>query len=92
MAKDYSKIKALASQILECIGDDEEGANPSLPKQKQDLNDGGQEVNTSFVDSAQPTNSTDNSDSDDLSGAVSPDNKKKKLSLMAASLAKKFGK
>lgn len=44
MAKniDYSKIKALSQQILECIGDDDVGANPDLPKQKADLDDGGQ--------------------------------------------------
>ena len=29
---DYSKIKAMASSILECIGEDEEGENPKLPK------------------------------------------------------------
>jgi len=43
MAKDYSKIKALAQDILKCIGDESEGENPSLPKQKNDYNDGGQE-------------------------------------------------
>lgn len=40
---DYSKIKALAASILQAIGDDEEGANPKLGKQKTDFNDGGQE-------------------------------------------------
>lgn len=34
MARDYSKIKALAQSILECIGDEPEGENPSLPKQE----------------------------------------------------------
>lgn len=41
--KDYSKIKALAQSIIECIGDESEGEDPSLPKQKQEINDGGQD-------------------------------------------------
>ena len=34
--KDYSKIKALAQSIIECIGDESEGENPKLPKVKDD--------------------------------------------------------
>jgi len=35
--KDYSKIKAMAQEILKCIGDDEEGENPDIPKSKQEI-------------------------------------------------------
>lgn len=45
MAKqiDYAKLKALSQQIIECIGDDEEGENPDLPKQDDAIGDGGQD-------------------------------------------------
>ena len=36
MARDYSKIKAMAQEILKCIGDEEEGKNPSIPKSPAD--------------------------------------------------------
>ena len=35
--RDYSKIKALAASILECIGDENDtGENPDLPEHKPD--------------------------------------------------------
>jgi hypothetical protein len=52
MAKniDYSKIKAMAASILECIGEDEEGEDPSLPKPDVAEDDGGQVSNLNFLD------------------------------------------
>jgi hypothetical protein len=47
--KDYAKIKALASSILECIGDDDEGENPNIPVQDKQINDGGTEPNVKFL-------------------------------------------
>lgn len=101
MAKnvDYSKLRALSKQILECIGDDEEGENPSLPKQDNAINDGGQDANTNFIENEkEETNEASKGSDDDAmgkSGASSPDKKKKKESAMAMfsqSLASKFGK
>lgn len=88
MAKniDYSKIKAMASSILECIGEDEEGENPSLPDQDDAVNDGGVEPNTQFL-------KTDVS-KESVTG-VEGDKKKKKdasLAMMAATLSSKFNK
>lgn len=93
MAKDYAKIKALAASILECIGDDEEGENPSLPKQEQQFNDGGQDSLSDFVPSSEgdadtglPKSGKSSSDDDD-----DDDRKKKKkdssMAMMAATLA-----
>jgi len=91
MAKDYAKIKALAQSILECIGDEAEGANPSLPKQKDDFNDGGQES----LDNLAPA-----ADQGDTGGAPvakssgdSEEKKRKKdssLAMMGSMLASKF--
>lgn len=84
MAKniDFSKIKALSQQILECIGDYSEGENPSLPAQKNDVNDGGVEPNTEFL-------KTDESKESET--GVGEDKKKKKeasLAMMSSMLAK----
>lgn len=83
MAKDYAKIKALASSILECIGDEDEGENPDLPKQEQDIDDGGQDSPLKFLPGDK--------------GESGEDDKKKKskdssLALMASTLRSKFGK
>lgn len=78
MAKsiDYAKIKAMASSILECIGDCDEGENPDLPKQKQDIDDGGQSSMLSFSPNDQVENEQ-------------KDKKGDKLALMAATLSRK---
>ncbi len=81
---DYSKIKALSQQILECIGDYSEGENPSLPKQEEDFNDGGQDSLTAL-----------NPIKDGDTGVPAEDKKKKKdasLAMMGSVLASKFGK
>lgn len=81
---DYSKIKALSQQILECIGDYSEGEKPSLPKQENDFNDGGQES----LDDLSPLK-------DGETGVPNEDKKKKKdasLAMMGSVLASKFGK
>lgn len=82
MAKDYSKIKALAQSILECIGDEPEGENPSLPSQDDAIDDGGQEE----LDKTPPSGESTEEGSED-------EKKKKKdasLAMMGSMLASKF--
>jgi hypothetical protein len=80
MAKniDYSKIKAMAASILECIGEDEEGENPSLPKQQNDIDDGGQDSQLKFLP--------------DDTGTDKKKDKGATIGLMASALANKFKK
>lgn len=93
MAKsvDYSKIKALSQQIIECIGEDEEGENPSLSTPDVAIDDGGQVKNLEFLGNSQ-------SREDQLGSGKSVDDvdkKKKKdsaLAMMGAVLASKFNK
>lgn len=88
MAKsvDYSKIKAMAQSILECIGDYSEGENPKLPAQTQDIDDGGQAKLEDFAPVADSGKT----------GVGSDDEKKKKkdssLAMMGTMLAAKFKK
>lgn len=88
MAKniDYSKIKAMASSILECIGDDSEGENPSLPKQDSALDDGGQSPLDDMGEAADDSGFADSKD------AGSAEDKKKKkdsqLAMMSSMLSK----
>jgi hypothetical protein len=88
MAKniDYAKVKAMAQSILECIGEYDEGENPSLPKQKEDIDDGGQDELESLSPAADC--------GDDR--AKDPEEKKKKkdssLAMMSTMLASKFKK
>lgn len=87
MAKniDYAKIKALSSQILECIGEYDEGENPSLPKPTNDVNDGGVEPNTSFL-------KTPEADESETGVGESKEKKKKSaMAMMAATLGKSMG-
>lgn len=88
MAKDYAKLKALAQQIVECIGDDCEGEDPSLPKQDNDLGGNGQEANTTFLSSTGDKNAKESVEG-------SGDSKKKKessLAMMGSMLASKLKK
>ena len=85
MAKqiDYARVKALTQSLIECIGDCDEGENPDLPKQEQDIDDGGQDSPLKFLPG-------DKGESD-------KDDKKKKskdssLALMASTLRSKFAK
>jgi hypothetical protein len=89
MAKDYSKIKALAEDILKCIGDESEGENPSLPKQKEDIGDGGQAVKEmpEFLSTEKSEPAED--DDDDEKKSKSKDSS---LAMMGSMLASKFGK
>jgi hypothetical protein len=86
MAKtiDYAKVKAMAQSILECIGDYDEGENPSLPKQKEDIDDGGQDKLESLAPAADNGSGKDND----------PEGKKRKkdasLAMMGTMLASKF--
>jgi hypothetical protein len=87
MAKnvDYSKIKAMAQSILECIGDDCEGENPSIPKQTQDIDDGGQDKLESLAPAAK----------NGETGVGEEEKKRKKdasLAMMGTMLAAKFKK
>ena len=96
MAKDYAKIKALAASILECIGDEEEGKNPSLPPQTEDIDNGGQDKPFVFLDSpeAGDDEGEESQSEESAEGDDDKKNKKKKASLamMSATLANKFGK
>lgn len=89
MAKDYAKIKAMAQSILECIGEEDEGENPVLPKTDSAVNNGGAEPNTKFLGSAE-------SGDDDSNDGDEDDKKKKKkdasLAMMSSMLSNKFGK
>jgi hypothetical protein len=95
MAKDYAKIKALASSILECIGDDEEGMSPKLPKQKADINNGGQDEMEEILESdkADPMEGEELSEEED-----STDGREKKrkrdsaMAMMGSVLSSKFNK
>ncbi|OQB10433.1 MAG: hypothetical protein BWY21_00354 [Parcubacteria group bacterium ADurb.Bin216] len=84
MAKnvDYAKVKALASSILECIGDYDEGEDPSLPKPKNDVDDGGVEPNTKFLDTAE-------SKEGETGVGNTKEKKKSSLAMMGAMLASK---
>lgn len=97
MAKkyDFAKAKALAQEFIKCIGDCDEGEDPSLPKPKNDVNDGGVEPNTQFLKTAEADEdetgvggSKEGKGLDDI-----PEGKKKKkeasLALMGSMLASK---
>jgi len=77
---DYSKIKAMAESILECIGDYSEGEDPSLPDQDNSINDGGQDELYKTAPSG------------DATEEGSADGKKKKMAMMSQLLANKFKK
>jgi hypothetical protein len=83
--KDYSKIKALAQNILECIGDDEEGEDPKLPKQNNDIDGAGVEANTSFL-------KTKESDEKETGVGKGKKSKDASLAMMGSMLASKFNK
>lgn len=87
MAKnvDYAKVKALSKQILECIGEDEEGENPSLPDPDNAVNDGGVEPNTAFLKSGV-------SKEQETGVSNSKKNKNSSIAMMGAMLASKFKK
>lgn len=98
--KDYSKIKALAQSILECIGDEPEGASPSLPKQDNSINNGGQDELYKMAPaaddfSAGAKDAEGESEPDDQAESEPEDKKKKKdseLAMMGSMLAAKFRK
>jgi hypothetical protein len=110
MAKniDYSKLKALSKQILECIGEYPEGENPSLPEQDNAEGDGGQDPNTKFLASAEGKVASEKVDpasskslnkeigaSDYDEEGVKGSSKKKKeasMAMFSANLKSKFGK
>lgn len=99
MAKnvDYSKIKAMAQSILECIGDDSEGENPSLPSPDNAINDGGQDSLTELMDESEEDYGNTRADADDTArGSADSETKKKKrdsaIAMMGSVLASKFNK
>lgn len=83
MAKDYARAKALAKELLECIGDEPEGESPSLPAQDNAVDDGGVEANTSFLKTAE---------SDEKETGVGESKKKKgaSLAMLGSMLASKY--
>lgn len=97
MAKkvDYAKLKALSQEMIKCIGDEEEGEDPSLPKNEEmsSIDESGQ---TGMMVDFLP-----NSKKDDQEGEGAPealDGKKRKknkddvMALLASNLASKFNK
>jgi hypothetical protein len=96
MARDYSKIKAMAQEILKCIGEDDEGANPSIPKQKQDIDDGGQDKPLAFLpgDKGDAEEGEKISEKEDETDGSEMKKRKKDsaMAMMGSVLAKKFGK
>lgn len=87
MARDYSKIKALAQSILECIGDEPEGENPSLPEQDDNdsyeglgVEDDGNVKMGSAADTGEPEEKKRKKRSDDV------------VALLSSTLASKFNK
>lgn len=87
MAKniDYAKIKAFASSILECIGDDSEGEDAPMPKQDNAVDDGGVEPNIDFLKTSQ---------SKESETGVGENKKKKEssLAMLGSMLASKYSK
>jgi hypothetical protein len=91
---DYAKLKALSQQIIECIGDTSEGENPKIPKQEEDINNGGQDEMTPFVpDSMADADEGTKLDAKEDATDGEQEKKKKKdssLALMGSVLASKF--
>lgn len=85
MAKDYSKIKALASQILECIGDEPEGENPDLPAQDNDVDGAGEGKNIDFLKTSQAKEK-------EVGSGDSKKNKGASLAMLGSMLASKYNK
>lgn len=93
MAKDYAKMRALLQEAIKCIGDEDEGMDPKLPKQEQQINDGGQDSPLKFLPEDDGTEGPgeEKGEYDDP-----PEVKKKKkessMAMMSQMLAKKFNK
>lgn len=89
---DYSKIKAMAASILECIGEDSEGENPDLPKPSvkadptpsdfgvDENSGGGQSPNLDFIGNEEMTDKSESGkmEAREGSGAETEERKKKK--------------
>jgi len=95
---DYSKIKALSQQLLECIGDYPEGEDPSLAKPDNAFNNGGQKNPIEFLkaDKSDPEEGEELSEEEDETDGMASTGKKKKkdsaIALMGSMLASKFNK
>lgn len=82
--RDYAKAKALAKELLECIGDEDEGTNSVGSSSDPDVNDGGVEPNTQFLKTSESAES--------VTGVEDKEKKKKSsMAMMAASLGKALG-
>jgi hypothetical protein len=98
MAKDYSKIRGWAQSILECIGDEDEGENPKVPKQKQELDNGGQDKPFKFLpddEGSEEKAGKKDSESDEDESVPDDEKKKKKdssLAMLGSVLASRVGK
>jgi hypothetical protein len=92
MAKDYSKIKALASEILKCIGDEAEGENPSLPAQDNDDNRAGQKDLTDFKvsEEASENEGIESASSEKSEGYDKKNKKGASLAMLGSMLASKY--
>lgn len=85
--KDYSKIKALASQILECIGDEDEGGDGTDVSHSEDER-GGPECD----DMSPAASSSCSEEEESEEGAPRKKRKDDCIALMASTLASKFNK
>ena len=86
--KDYSKIKALASQILECIGDEPEGGDGTSISHSEDERG---DVGETGLSALKPAATEGCPSCDDTEGS----RKKRKddaIAMMASTLASKFNK
>lgn len=92
MAKDYAKIKALASEILQCIGDEAEGENPSLPSPDNDLNGAGQKDLTDFKISEEDSvnEGIESSTEEDSEDSTKKNKKGASLAMLGSMLASKY--
>lgn len=88
--KDYAKLKALAQQIIECIGDESEGEDPSLPKQVEDIDNGGQDELYSTPPNGKEEVSEEEEETDGKEGKKK--NRAASLAMMSSVLASRCGK
>lgn len=100
--KDYSKIKAMAQEILKCIGEDEEGENPPVYHTDNEDSPGGAPSghHYSYEDDAGnidllPNDKQDDMPAQDVRTDTGEEHKKRKddvLKLLSSTLASKFNK
>lgn len=100
---DYSKVKAMAQSILECIGDDQDtGEHPDVPKSDanpmpetnefgiDDNEDGGQDPQLDFIGNELADGKDEQGETPDEDDSSKKKKKDSSLALMGSVLASKF--